>query len=76
MTKGKRVDLQTCDSLIGCRLLPFLRMSGTETVVMIQERLMVEMTVVMWIVPIFLVLVMQQNNFHIILVANPFAPFE
>jgi hypothetical protein len=34
-------------------------MSGTEMVVMTEERLMVGMTVVMWIVPIFLVLVMQ-----------------
>jgi hypothetical protein len=59
MTKGKRVDLQTHDSLIGRRLLPFLHMSGTETVMMTQERLMVEMTVVVWIVPISLVLVMQ-----------------
>jgi hypothetical protein len=59
MTKRKRVDLQTRDSLIGCHLLPFLYMSGTETVVMTQERLMVGMTVVVWIVPIFLVLVMQ-----------------
>jgi hypothetical protein len=57
--KGKQVDLQTYDSLIGRRLLPFLHMSGTETVVMTKERLMVGMTVVMWIVPIFLVLVMQ-----------------
>jgi hypothetical protein len=53
------VDLQTRDSLIGRHLLPFLHMSGTETVVMTQERLMVGMTVVMWIVPIFLVLVMR-----------------
>jgi hypothetical protein len=59
MMKGKQVDLQTRDSLIGCRLLPFLHMSGTETVVMTQERLMVGMTVVVWIVLIFLILVMQ-----------------
>jgi hypothetical protein len=59
MTKGKQVDLQTRDSLIGRRLLPFLHMSGTEMVVMTQERLMAGMTVVMWIVPIFLVPVMQ-----------------
>jgi hypothetical protein len=59
MTKGKRVDLQTHDSLIGRRLLPFLHMSGTEMVVMTGERLMVRMTVVMWIIPIFLVPVMQ-----------------
>jgi hypothetical protein len=59
MTKGKRVGLQTRDSLIGCHLLPFLHMSRTETVVMTEERLMVGMTVVMWIVPIFLILVMQ-----------------
>jgi hypothetical protein len=59
MTKGKRVDFQTHDSLIDCRLLQFLYMSGTERVVMTEERLMVGMTVVMWIVPIFLVLVMQ-----------------
>jgi hypothetical protein len=59
MMKGKRVDLQTHDSLIGRRLLLFLHMSGTETVVMTEERLMVGMTVVMWIVPIFLVPVMQ-----------------
>jgi hypothetical protein len=59
MTKGKRVDLQTRDSLIGCRLLLFLHRSGTKTVVMTVERLMVGMTVVMWIIPIFLVPVMQ-----------------
>jgi hypothetical protein len=59
MMKGKRVDLQTRDSLIGRRLLPFLHMSRTETVVMTEERLMVGMTVVMWIILIFLVLVMQ-----------------
>jgi hypothetical protein len=59
MTKGKQVDLQTRDSLIGRRLLPFLHMSGTEMVVMTQERLMVGITVVVWIVPIFLILVMQ-----------------
>jgi hypothetical protein len=59
MMKGKQVDLQTRDSLIGRRLLPFLHMSGTEMVVMTEERLMVGMTVVMWIVPIFLVPVMQ-----------------
>jgi hypothetical protein len=59
MTKGKRVDLQTRDSLIGCHLLPFLHMSGTETVVMTQERLMVRMTVVMWIILIFLIPAMQ-----------------
>jgi hypothetical protein len=59
MMKGKRVDLQTCDSLIDRYLLPFLHMSGTEMVVMTQERLMVGITVVMWIIPIFLVLVMQ-----------------
>jgi hypothetical protein len=34
-------------------------MSGTETVVMTEERLMVGMTVVMWIVLIFLIPVMQ-----------------
>jgi hypothetical protein len=34
-------------------------MSGTEMVVMTEERLMVGMTVVMWIVLIFLVPVMQ-----------------
>jgi hypothetical protein len=59
MMKGKRVDLQTHDSLIGRCLLPFLHMSGTKMVVMTEERLMVGMTVVMWIVPIFLVPVMQ-----------------
>jgi hypothetical protein len=59
MTKEKQVDLQTHDSLIGRRLLPFLHMSGTETVVMTEERLMVGMTVMMWIVPIFLVPAMQ-----------------
>jgi hypothetical protein len=59
MTKGKRVDLQTHDSLIGRRLLLFLHMSGIKTVVMTEERLMVGMTVVMWIVLIFLVPVMQ-----------------
>jgi hypothetical protein len=58
MMKGKQVDLQTRDSLIGHHLLPFLHMSGTETVVMTEERLMVGMTVVMWIVAIFLVPVM------------------
>jgi hypothetical protein len=57
--KGKQVDLQIRDSLIGCPLLPFLHMSGTKTVVMTEERLMVGMTVVMWIVAIFLVPVMQ-----------------
>jgi hypothetical protein len=57
--KGKRVDLQTRDSLTGRCLLPFLHMSETEIVVMTEERLMVGMTVVMWIAPIFLVLVMQ-----------------
>jgi hypothetical protein len=46
MMKGKRVDLQTRDSLIGRHLLPFLHMSGTETVVITQERLMVGMIVV------------------------------
>jgi hypothetical protein len=59
MTKEKRVDLQTCDSLTGHPLLVFLHMSGTETVVMTEERLMVGMTVVMWIVLIFLIPVMQ-----------------
>jgi hypothetical protein len=59
MTKGKRVDFQTHDSPIGRRLLQFLHMGETETVVMTKERLMVGMTVVMWIVLIFLVLVMQ-----------------
>jgi hypothetical protein len=44
--KGKQVDLQTHDSLIGHHLLQFLRMSETETVVMTEERLMVGMTVV------------------------------
>jgi hypothetical protein len=34
-------------------------MSGTEMVVMTEERLMVGMTVVMWIILIFLVPVMQ-----------------
>jgi hypothetical protein len=57
--KEKQVDLQTRDSLIGHRSLPFRHMSGTEMVVMTEERLMVGMTVVMWIVPIFLVPVMQ-----------------
>jgi hypothetical protein len=37
----------------------FLHMSETETVMMTKKRLMVGMAVVMWIVPIFLVLVMQ-----------------
>jgi hypothetical protein len=59
MMKEKRVDLQTRDSLISRHLLPFLHMSRTETVVMTQERLMVGMTVVVWIVPIFLIPVMQ-----------------
>jgi hypothetical protein len=59
MTKEKRVDLQTRDSLIGRCLLPFLHMSRTKMVVMTEERLMVGMTVVMWIVPIFLAPVMQ-----------------
>jgi hypothetical protein len=59
MTKGKRVDFQTHDSPIGRRLLQFLCMSETETVVMTEEGLMVGMTVVMWIIPIFLVPVMQ-----------------
>jgi hypothetical protein len=53
------VDLQTHDSLIGHRLLQFLHMSETEMVVMTEERLMVKMTVVIWIVLIFLILVMQ-----------------
>jgi hypothetical protein len=53
------VDFQTRDSLIGRRLLPFLHMSGIEMVVMTEERLMVKMTVVMWIIPIFLVPVTQ-----------------
>jgi hypothetical protein len=45
MTKGKRVDLQTRDSLIDRCLLPFLHMSGTEMVVMTEERLMVGVTI-------------------------------
>jgi hypothetical protein len=59
MMKGKQVDFQTHDSPISCGLLQFLHMSETEMVVMTKERLMVGMTVVMWIVPIFLVPVMQ-----------------
>jgi hypothetical protein len=45
MTKGKRVDSQTHDSPISCRLLRFLHMSETETVVMTEESMMVGMTV-------------------------------
>jgi hypothetical protein len=45
MTKGKQVDLQTHDSLIGRHLLQFLHMSETEMVVMTVERMMVGMTV-------------------------------
>jgi hypothetical protein len=45
MTKGKRVDLQTHGRMIGCYLLQFLHMSGTEMVVMTEERMMVDMTV-------------------------------
>jgi hypothetical protein len=45
MTKGKRADLQTHGRTIGHHLLRFLYMSGTETVVMIEERMMVGMTV-------------------------------
>jgi hypothetical protein len=62
MTKGKREELQTHGSLIGCRLSQFLHMSETETVVMTMESMMVGVTVersMVKIVPIFLVLVMQ-----------------
>jgi hypothetical protein len=45
MTKEKRVDSQTHDSPIGCRLLQFLYMSETKTVVMTEESMMVGMTV-------------------------------
>jgi hypothetical protein len=45
MTKGKQADLQTHGSLIGRHLLQFLHMSETEIVVMTEERMMVEMTV-------------------------------
>jgi hypothetical protein len=45
MTKGKQVNSQTHDSLIGHRLLQFLHMSETETVVMTVESMMVGMTV-------------------------------
>jgi hypothetical protein len=45
MTKGKRADLQTHGSPIGCHLLRFLHMSETEMVVMTEERIMVVMTV-------------------------------
>jgi hypothetical protein len=41
MMKGKRVDLQTHGSPIGCHLLQFLHMSETKTVVMTEERMMV-----------------------------------
>jgi hypothetical protein len=45
MTKGKRVDSQTHGSPIGRRLLRFLHMSGTKTVVMTEENMMVGITV-------------------------------
>jgi hypothetical protein len=45
MMKGKREELQTCGSLIGRRLSQFLHMSGTETVVMTVESMMVGLTV-------------------------------
>jgi hypothetical protein len=62
MTKGKREELQTHGSLIGRHLSQFLHMSGTETVVMTVKSIMVGLTVekpMVWIVPIFLLLVMQ-----------------
>jgi hypothetical protein len=59
MTKGKRVDSQTHDSLIGHCLLQFLHMSETETVVMTEESMMVGMTVMVKIILIFLIPVMQ-----------------
>jgi hypothetical protein len=43
--KGKRVDSQTHDSLIGRHLLQFLCMSETEMAVMTEESMMVGMTV-------------------------------
>jgi hypothetical protein len=45
MTKGKREELQTPDSLISCRLSRFLHMSGTEMVVMTVMSMMVGLTV-------------------------------
>jgi hypothetical protein len=39
------VDLQIHGSPIGCHLLWFLHMNETEMVVMTEERMMVEMTV-------------------------------
>jgi hypothetical protein len=44
MMKGKQVDLWTHGKMIGHCLLQFLYMSGTETVVMTEERRMVGMT--------------------------------
>jgi hypothetical protein len=43
--KRERADSQTHDSPIGRRLLQFLHMSETETVVMTEESMMVGMTV-------------------------------
>jgi hypothetical protein len=45
MTEGKQADSQTHGSLIGRRLLRFLHMSETETVVMTEKSMMVGMTV-------------------------------
>jgi hypothetical protein len=46
-TKGKHVDHQICGRIIDCHLSWFPRKSGTETVVMIEEKRTVEMTGVM-----------------------------
>jgi hypothetical protein len=62
MMKGKREELQTHGSLIGHCLSQFLHMSGTETIVMTVESMMVGLTVerpMVWIILIFLVPVMQ-----------------
>jgi hypothetical protein len=44
--KGEQADFQTHGRMIGHHLLQFLHMSGTEMVVMTEERMMVGMTVV------------------------------
>jgi hypothetical protein len=57
--KGKRVDYLIHGKMIGCCLSLFLRKSKTEMVVMTEGMEMAGMTGVIWIVPIFLILVMQ-----------------
>jgi hypothetical protein len=59
MTKGKQGELQTHGSLISHHLLQFLRMSETEMVMMTEERMMVGLTVMVYTVLIFLILVTQ-----------------